>query len=146
MAGGRQGHPMSSTDPLRRYIAYRCTACQEMTAYEQVGSELQTIAHHKSRTEGQQPMSPILALISNPTAAAVDDTTALEERIALIACGKTQACDGCLKKGDALLQIASTGAADALAATICGTGKGPACVRCDTKSREIIHAYNEEAK
>ncbi|PNG22349.1 hypothetical protein [Streptomyces cahuitamycinicus] len=49
MAGGRQGNPMSRTDPLRRYVAYRCTACQEMTAYEQVGSELKTIAHHKSR-------------------------------------------------------------------------------------------------
>ncbi|MET7573363.1 hypothetical protein ABZT04_33435 [Streptomyces sp. NPDC005492] len=49
MAGGRQGNPMSQTDPLRRYVAYRCTACQLMTAYEQVGSELKTIAHHKSR-------------------------------------------------------------------------------------------------
>lgn len=49
MAGGRQGSPMSKTNPLRRYVAYRCAACQEMTAYEQVGSELQTIAHHKSR-------------------------------------------------------------------------------------------------
>ncbi|MET9731984.1 hypothetical protein ABZZ79_15425 [Streptomyces sp. NPDC006458] len=49
MAGGRQGNPMSHTDPLRRYIAYRCTACQEMTAYEQVGSDLQPITHHKSR-------------------------------------------------------------------------------------------------
>ncbi|MBZ6253585.1 hypothetical protein KVH27_35125 [Streptomyces olivaceus] len=49
MAGGRQGNPKSRTDPLRRYIAYRCTACQEMTAYEQVGSDLKTIAHHKSR-------------------------------------------------------------------------------------------------
>jgi hypothetical protein len=49
MAGGRQGHPASTTVPFRRFIAYRCTACQEMTAYEQVGSDLQTIAHHKSR-------------------------------------------------------------------------------------------------
>ena len=49
MAGGRQGNPMSRTDPLRRYVAYRCTACQEMTAYEQVGNELNTITHHKSR-------------------------------------------------------------------------------------------------
>ncbi|QFG13210.1 hypothetical protein SEA_GILGAMESH_18 [Streptomyces phage Gilgamesh] len=49
MAGGRQGHPSSKTAPLRRFIAYRCSACQEMTAYEQVGVELQTIAHHKSR-------------------------------------------------------------------------------------------------
>ena len=31
MTGGRQGSPMSRTDPLRRYIAYHC------------------IAHHKSR-------------------------------------------------------------------------------------------------
>jgi hypothetical protein len=49
MAGGRQGHPASKTVPFRRFIAYRCTACQEMTAYEQVGSDLQTITHHKSR-------------------------------------------------------------------------------------------------
>ncbi|MFD9190374.1 hypothetical protein ACFWCA_19350 [Streptomyces phaeochromogenes] len=49
MAGGRQGHPPSTTAPFRRFIAYRCTACQEMTAYEQVGSDLQTISHHKSR-------------------------------------------------------------------------------------------------
>ncbi|MCG8971786.1 hypothetical protein [Streptomyces sp. CL12-4] len=49
MAGGRQGHPTSKTVPFRRFIAYRCTACQEMTAYEQVGSELKTITHHKSR-------------------------------------------------------------------------------------------------
>ncbi|MFD4795031.1 hypothetical protein [Streptomyces anulatus] len=49
MAGGRQGNPMSRTNPLRRYLAYRCTACQEMTAYEQVGGDLKTIAHHRSR-------------------------------------------------------------------------------------------------
>ncbi|MEU1592812.1 hypothetical protein ABZ468_08100 [Streptomyces sp. NPDC005708] len=81
--------------------------------------------------------------------AALDPDLAIEARIALIACGirpgKTQACDGCSKKGDALLAIASTGAADALAAAICGTGKGPACIRCETKARDIIHAYNGEA-
>lgn len=49
MAGGHQGHPASTTAAFRRFIAYRCTACQEMTAYEQVGTDLQTIAHHKSR-------------------------------------------------------------------------------------------------
>ncbi|MFG2408792.1 hypothetical protein ACGFR8_31500 [Streptomyces brevispora] len=49
MAGGRQGNPMSRTDPLRRYVAYRCAACQEMTAYEQVGADLRTIKFHKSR-------------------------------------------------------------------------------------------------
>ncbi|MFJ4988776.1 hypothetical protein ACIP9H_33870 [Streptomyces sp. NPDC088732] len=49
MAGGHQGHVKSRTDPLRRYVAYRCPHCQEMTAYEQVGTDLKEIAHHKSR-------------------------------------------------------------------------------------------------
>ncbi|MFB6629986.1 hypothetical protein ACFCWY_08830 [Streptomyces sp. NPDC056362] len=49
MVGGRQGHPASTAVPLRRFIAYRCTACQEMTAYEQVDSDLKTVSHHKSR-------------------------------------------------------------------------------------------------
>ncbi|MEU6756025.1 hypothetical protein [Streptomyces sp. NPDC046685] len=49
MAGGRQGNPQSTTYPLRRYVAYRCSHCQEMTAYEHVGTDLKTIAHHKSR-------------------------------------------------------------------------------------------------
>lgn len=49
MAGGRQGNPMSSRDPLRRFVAYRCSRCQEMTAYEQVGGDLKTVAHYKSR-------------------------------------------------------------------------------------------------
>ncbi len=49
MAGGRQGSPSSTTDPLRRYVAYRCSHCQEMTAYEHVGIDLRQIAHHKSR-------------------------------------------------------------------------------------------------
>ncbi|MFG3263401.1 hypothetical protein [Streptomyces bobili] len=40
---------MSRTDSLRRYIAYRCIACQLMTAYEQAGNDHQSIAHHKSR-------------------------------------------------------------------------------------------------
>ncbi|MEV7512037.1 hypothetical protein AB0O57_29185 [Streptomyces sp. NPDC091201] len=49
MAGGRQGSPQSVTDPLRRYVAYRCSYCQEMTAYEHVGTDLEQIAHYKSR-------------------------------------------------------------------------------------------------
>ncbi|WP_141753954.1 hypothetical protein [Streptomyces subrutilus] len=49
MAGGRQGNPQSTTDPLRRYVAYRCSYCQEMTAYEHVGTDLKPIVHHKSR-------------------------------------------------------------------------------------------------
>ncbi|MER6520253.1 hypothetical protein ABT246_25780 [Streptomyces sp. NPDC001553] len=49
MAGGRQGSPQSTLDPLRRYVAYRCSYCQEMTAYEHVGTDFQPIIHHKSR-------------------------------------------------------------------------------------------------
>lgn len=49
MISGRSGHRKSTTAPLRIFLAYRCTACQLMTAYEQVGGDLQTIAHHKSR-------------------------------------------------------------------------------------------------
>ncbi|MFF7838811.1 hypothetical protein ACFZC6_08345 [Streptomyces ossamyceticus] len=49
LTSGCQGHPGSKTPPPRVFLARRCTACQLMTAYEQVGSELETIAHHKSR-------------------------------------------------------------------------------------------------
>lgn len=49
MTSGRSGHPTPKSAPLRIYLARRCTACQLMTAYEQVGSDLQTISHHKSR-------------------------------------------------------------------------------------------------
>ncbi|MET9731985.1 hypothetical protein ABZZ79_15430 [Streptomyces sp. NPDC006458] len=54
----------------------------------------------------------------------VRDTSALEQRVALIACGarpgKTEACGDHQEKAAAFLTIASTGAADALAAAICG--------------------------
>ncbi|MEU5748198.1 hypothetical protein ABZ804_22000 [Streptomyces sp. NPDC047726] len=43
MTSGRQA------SPVRVYLARRCTACQLMTAYEQVPGDLLTIAHHKSR-------------------------------------------------------------------------------------------------
>jgi hypothetical protein len=86
----------------------------------------------------------------SPTLALVPDTTALEQRIALIACGvkpgKTQACDSHRGRGTSLLTIASTGAADALAAAICGTGRGPACHDCKGKAAEIIRVYNEGAE
>lgn len=86
----------------------------------------------------------------SPTLAPVRDTSALEQRIALIACGqrpgKTQPCDSCRRKGSGLLNIASTGAADAVAAAICGTGKGPACHDCKDKAAEIIRAYAGEAE
>ncbi|MFE2181383.1 hypothetical protein [Streptomyces sp. NPDC059455] len=49
LTSGRQGDSASKTAPPRIYLARRCTACQLMTAYEQVGSDLRTIAHHKSR-------------------------------------------------------------------------------------------------
>ncbi|MET7573364.1 hypothetical protein ABZT04_33440 [Streptomyces sp. NPDC005492] len=84
------------------------------------------------------------------TLALVPDTNALQQRIALIACGakpgKTEACDSHRGKGAALLTIAQTGAADALAAAICGTGKGPACHGCKDKAAEIIRVYNGEAE
>lgn len=90
-------------------------------------------------------MSPTLA----PETTA-PDTTALEQLIALIACGqregKTKSCDRCRRKGVVLLNIASTGAADAVAAAICGTGKGPACHDCQVKAVEIIRVTNEGAE
>ncbi|GAA5070845.1 hypothetical protein [Streptomyces similanensis] len=76
------------------------------------------------------------------------DADALQQRIALIACGtrpdKTQPCPGHRAQAAALLNIASTGAADALAAAICGTGRSPACHDCTTKATEIIRTYNAE--
>ncbi|MFF8399842.1 hypothetical protein [Streptomyces sp. NPDC016172] len=84
------------------------------------------------------------------TLALARDTSALEQRIALIACGqrpgKTQPCDSCRRKGAGLLTIASTGAADAVAAAICGTGRGPACHDCKDKAAEIVRVFNEEAE
>ncbi|MFI8206763.1 hypothetical protein [Streptomyces sp. NPDC085937] len=76
----------------------------------------------------------------------------LEQRLALVACGerpgKTRACGSCRKKGQALLRITSTGAADALATLICGT-KSPkyrACALCRQKAVQMIHIYNGEAE
>ncbi|MFE6639578.1 hypothetical protein ACFVFT_38310 [Streptomyces tendae] len=77
---------------------------------------------------------------------------ALAERLALVACGensrpgKTRACDSCAKKGSTLLRITSTGAADALAAAICGTGRGPACSDCQSKAVRMIRIYNRETE
>lgn len=76
----------------------------------------------------------------------------LEQRLALAACGerpgKTRACESCSKKGQALLRITSTGAADALATLICGT-KSPkyrACNVCQQKAVRMIRIYNGEAE
>ncbi|MFB6629985.1 hypothetical protein ACFCWY_08825 [Streptomyces sp. NPDC056362] len=74
----------------------------------------------------------------------------LEQRIALIACGqrpgKTRACDSCSRKGSGLLNIASAGAADAVAAAICGTGRAPTCTDCGDKALEIVRVYADEAE
>ncbi|QOV40190.1 hypothetical protein IM697_18385 [Streptomyces ferrugineus] len=78
----------------------------------------------------------------------------LEQRLALVACGentrpgKTRACDSCSNKSGTLLRITATGAADALAAAICGTGdcRVRTCDPCKEKAVRMIHLYNEEAE
>ncbi|MEU5431096.1 hypothetical protein AB0H73_36580, partial [Streptomyces olivoreticuli] len=61
--------------------------------------------------------------------------------VALIACGrregKTRSCPSCERKAPALLNIACTGAVDALAAAICGDNKS-ACRDCHAKAKTII--------
>jgi hypothetical protein len=79
---------------------------------------------------------------------------ALEQRLALIACGdnsrpgKTQACDIHRGKGPTLLRITATGAIDALAAAICGSGHkhNRACAPCTDKAVQMIRVYNKEAE
>lgn len=84
------------------------------------------------------------------TARAHRTTAELEQLVALIACGrrpgKTQACDSHQGKGPALLRIASTGAVDALAVTICGSERRHSCTACTRKALEIIRIYNEGAR
>lgn len=83
------------------------------------------------------------------TTAADSGTRDLEQHVELIACGpragKTRACDRHRGKGRGFVNIASTGAVDALAAAICGTGRGPACRDCKSKALEIVRVYNEGA-
>ena len=51
MAGGRQGNPLAKDNPLRWFAAYRCSYCQEMNVYEQVGAaDLKPIAHFKPKS------------------------------------------------------------------------------------------------
>ncbi|MGW2550097.1 hypothetical protein [Streptomyces sp. NPDC001635] len=94
-------------------------------------------------------MSPALALIQGMAAqpTVVDPMQVLEARVELIACGigpgKVEACDSHRGSGAVLLWIASTGAVDALAAAICDSTRGPACIRCDAKAQEIVRLYNE---
>lgn len=78
----------------------------------------------------------------------------LEQRLALVACGentrpgKTRACDSCRRKGQTLLRITSTGAVDALAAAICGTGdrRVKTCEPCRQKAVRMIGIYNGETE
>ncbi|MFF8657535.1 hypothetical protein [Streptomyces huasconensis] len=69
------------------------------------------------------------------------DLTVLLAEVALIACGrregKTHSCPSCERKAPGLLNIARTGALDALAAAICGDNNG-ACKDCHTKAETII--------
>ncbi|GHF33217.1 hypothetical protein GCM10010218_12890 [Streptomyces mashuensis] len=51
MAGGRQGNPLAKDDPLRWFVAYRCSYCQETRVYQQTGAaDLKPIAHFKPRS------------------------------------------------------------------------------------------------
>ncbi|MFE2181384.1 hypothetical protein [Streptomyces sp. NPDC059455] len=75
-----------------------------------------------------------------------DTDAQIEQQLALIACGsrpgKTKACDCCQKKCRVLLDAASLGAVDLLAAVICGSEHN-ACGTCKEKAAEIIRVYNE---
>ncbi|MFJ9416687.1 hypothetical protein ACIRPT_21195 [Streptomyces sp. NPDC101227] len=51
MTGGRQGNPLAKDNPLRWFVAYRCSYCQDMRVYEQIGSAgLQSIATFKPKS------------------------------------------------------------------------------------------------
>ena len=66
----------------------------------------------------------------------------LLREVALIACGrregKTRSCLSCSRKAPGLLNIAATGALDALAAAICGN-LSSACRDCRRKAETIIN-------
>ncbi|GAA2439533.1 hypothetical protein [Streptomyces glaucus] len=88
-----------------------------------------------------------------PPLAPTRDLAALEQRLALIACGensrpgKTRACDSHRRKGAALLRITATGAVDALAAAICGPGHNHrACTSCMEKAVKMVRVYNGESE
>jgi hypothetical protein len=79
-----------------------------------------------------------------PAPARDDD---LEHQVALVACGtkpgKTRACDIHQRKARTLLNIASHGAVDAVAAAICNSEIRRACGPCTEKATEIhdlVHA------
>ncbi|MFG2141878.1 hypothetical protein [Streptomyces sp. NPDC048650] len=71
----------------------------------------------------------------------IAESVKLLDKVALIACGrragKTASCAACARKAPALLNIAATGALDALAAAICGSHSS-ACQDCHTKAETII--------
>ncbi|WP_435244267.1 hypothetical protein [Streptomyces sioyaensis] len=66
----------------------------------------------------------------------------LLREVALIACGrregKTRSCHSCARKAPGLLNVAATGALDALAAAICGN-LSSACQDCRSKAERIIN-------
>ncbi|MFG2865501.1 hypothetical protein [Streptomyces sioyaensis] len=76
--------------------------------------------------------------MSTPT----NTSAELVREVALIACGrregKTLSCRSCAGKAPGLLNIAITGALDALAAAICGN-LSSACQDCRSKAETIIN-------
>ena len=72
----------------------------------------------------------------------IEPSTEVLGVVALITCGrregKTHACAACVRKAPALLSIASTGALDALAASICGAHSST-CQDCLAKAEAIIN-------
>ncbi|RZU28292.1 hypothetical protein EV284_6458 [Streptomyces sp. BK022] len=88
--------------------------------------------------------------MSTATVAPPSTSAELEQRLALIACGenswpgKTRACDDHLKKSSTWLRITSTGAVDALAAAICGSGHrhNRSCQPCTEKAVRCVSVYN----
>ncbi|MFE0059954.1 hypothetical protein [Streptomyces sp. NPDC059003] len=77
--------------------------------------------------------------MSTPTTPSAE----LLREVALIACGrregKTRSCRSCTRKAPGLLNIAGTGALDALAAAVCGSLTS-ACQDCRGKAETIINA------
>ncbi|MGI5337711.1 hypothetical protein ACQEVS_10080 [Streptomyces sp. CA-181903] len=73
--------------------------------------------------------------------ATTEPSAKLLGEVALIACGrrkgKIRSCPSCESKAPTLLNIARTGAIDALAAAICG-GTKAACRDCHDKAQIIL--------
>ncbi|MER5301349.1 hypothetical protein ABT039_18005 [Streptomyces lasiicapitis] len=51
-AGGHQGNPLAKDNPLRWFVAHRCSYCQDTRVYEQAGAaDLKPIAHFKPKAQ-----------------------------------------------------------------------------------------------